>query len=64
MFRTIRICRSKHTVVIGGLFLLLMAPPAFGSTITVTNTNDSGPGSLRDAEIDGIAGCGGCDRVT
>jgi hypothetical protein len=26
-----------------------MAPPAFGSTITVTNTNDSGPGSLRDA---------------
>ena len=49
MFRTIRICRSKCTVVLGGLFLLLMAPPASGSTVTVTNTNDSGPGSLRDA---------------
>ncbi len=30
-------------------FGFLMAPPAFGSTVTVTNTNDSGPGSLRDA---------------
>jgi hypothetical protein len=35
--------------VLGSLFFVFMAPPAFGSTITVTNTNDSGPGSLRDA---------------
>jgi hypothetical protein len=32
-----------------GLLILLSAFPVFGSTITVTNTNDSGPGSLRDA---------------
>jgi hypothetical protein len=38
--------------VLAGLLIgLLVAPPAVGSTITitVTNTNDSGPGSLRDA---------------
>lgn len=45
-----RICRSKRTVVLGGLLLgVLVAPSAFGSTVTVTNTDDSGPGSLRDA---------------
>lgn len=50
MSRTDRICWSKRTVVLGGLLLgFLMAPPAFGSTVTVTHTNDSGPGSLRDA---------------
>ena len=34
-----------------GLLLLgiLGTIPVFASTITVTNTNDSGPGSLRDA---------------
>lgn len=32
-----------------GLLILLSAFPVFGSTITVTNTNDSGPGSLRNA---------------
>lgn len=31
------------------LFLAVVAAPALGSTITVTNTSDSGPGSLRDA---------------
>jgi hypothetical protein len=31
------------------LLSALSALPAFGGTITVTNTNDSGPGSLRDA---------------
>jgi len=31
------------------LLALLIACPVFGSTITVTNTNDSGAGSLRDA---------------
>ena len=31
------------------LLILLSAFPVFGATITVTNTNDGGPGSLRDA---------------
>jgi hypothetical protein len=31
------------------VLLLLSAFPVFGATVTVTNTNDSGPGSLRDA---------------
>jgi hypothetical protein len=31
------------------LILLLSSWPAFGGTLTVTNTNDSGPGSLRAA---------------
>ena len=30
--------------------------PAFGSTITVTNTNDSGPGSLRDVIASAASG--------
>ena len=50
MFRINRFCLSQRTAVLGGLILsVLMALPAFGSTVTVTNTNDSGPGSLRDA---------------
>jgi hypothetical protein len=50
MFRTNRIWRNKRVVALGGVLLsFLMAAPAFGSTVTVTNTNDSGPGSLRDA---------------
>lgn len=50
MFRTRRICWSKRTVVLAGPLLgFLTALPAFGSTVTVTDTNDSGPGSLRDA---------------
>jgi hypothetical protein len=45
-----RMRRIERTVVPGWLLLsVLMALPAFGSTLTVTNTNDSGPGSLRDA---------------
>ena len=31
------------------VLVLLSALPVFGSTITVTSTNDSGPGSLQDA---------------
>lgn len=31
------------------VLILLSAVPVFGATITVTNTNDGGPGSLRDA---------------
>jgi len=34
------------------LSLLLLAASAFGATFTVTNTNDSGPGSLRQAITD------------
>jgi VCBS repeat-containing protein len=36
-------------VVIVALFLALMASPAHAAGFTVTNTNDSGPGSLRQA---------------
>ena len=32
-----------------GLLLYAVALPVYGATITVTNTNDSGPGSLRQA---------------
>ena len=32
-----------------GLLLCAVALPAHAATITVTNTNDSGPGSLRQA---------------
>ncbi len=38
------------------LVLTLSALPVFGSTITVTNTNDSGPGSLRAAIQNAAAG--------
>ena len=34
---------------LGVLLLYAMAVPASAATITVTNTNDSGPGSLRQA---------------
>ncbi len=33
--------------------------PAIGATLTVTNTSDSGPGSLRQAILDANAGSGG-----
>src|SRR3954447_17304204 len=36
--------------------LSLCSAPAYAATITVTNTNDSGPGSLRQAIIDSNAG--------
>lgn len=35
-----------------GMLLLLFAVGANAATLTVTNTNDSGPGSLRDALVD------------
>jgi hypothetical protein len=40
------------------LILTLCAAPAFGATFTVTNTNDSGAGSLRQAIIDANAAAG------
>ena len=50
MFGTNRTWLSKRTALLGGLLIgSLMAPPALASTVTVTNTNDSGPGSLRNA---------------
>jgi hypothetical protein len=41
------------------MLLLLGAFPVFGDTVTVTNTNDSGPGSLRAA----IAGAASGDTI-
>ncbi len=38
------------------VLIVLSALPAFGDTITVTNTNDSGPGSLRDAIVSSADG--------
>jgi hypothetical protein len=38
------------------VLLVLCAAPVFGKTITVTNTNDSGPGSLRQAIADSASG--------
>ena len=42
--------RRTTTFAIGLVLLYAVAPsPVHGATITVTNTNDSGPGSLRQA---------------
>src|SRR5246127_4858651 len=40
------------TCAIGVLLLCAVAIPVHATTITVTNTNDSGPGSLRQALVD------------
>jgi hypothetical protein len=44
--------RTFYFVIIGVLLLCAFAMPAHAATITVTNTNDSGPGSLRQALVD------------
>ena len=44
--------RSATTFAIGMLLLCAVAIPVHATTITVTNTNDSGPGSLRQALAD------------
>ena len=44
--------RENHAIIfaiISVLLLCVIAMPAHAATITVTNTNDSGPGSLRQA---------------
>jgi hypothetical protein len=41
--------RTLHYMIIGVLFLCVFAIPSRAATITVINTNDSGPGSLRQA---------------
>src|SRR5688572_26701839 len=52
--------KSLYAVWPGAAMLLLLgAFPVFGDTITVTNTNDSGPGSLRAA----IAGAASGDTI-
>ena len=44
------------TCAIGVLLLCAVAIPVHATTITVTNTNDSGPGSLRQALADASDG--------
>lgn len=39
----------QRRLCVVALFLAVVAAPALGSTLTVTNTSDSGAGSLRDA---------------
>src|SRR6266481_7689741 len=46
--------RTFYFVIIGMLLLCAIAMSAHAATITVTNTNDSGPGSLRQALRDAI----------
>ena len=41
--------RTRLRVFVPLVLAIFAALPAFGNTITVTNTGDSGPGSLRDA---------------
>ncbi|MCK5057599.1 MAG: hypothetical protein KAT34_13135, partial [Candidatus Aminicenantes bacterium] len=50
--------RKKSILMIFPIICLIffMAAPAHAATITVTNTNDSGAGSLRQAIIDAAAG--------
>src|SRR4030095_4553162 len=52
--------RTLHSAIIGVLFLCVFAMPAHAATITVTNTSDSGPGSLRQA----LAVAHNGDRIT
>src|SRR5687768_5491119 len=47
---------SRTLSRLGACLILLFALPAFAATVTVTNTNDSGPGSLRQAILDVNAG--------
>jgi hypothetical protein len=48
--------RRATTFAIGVLLLYATAIPVHATTITVTNTNDGGPGSLRQALIDANRG--------
>jgi hypothetical protein len=46
-----RIRRMRYSII-GLLLLCAMAMQAQAATITVINTNDGGPGSLRQALVD------------
>jgi hypothetical protein len=39
----------KHLAILSTLLFCISAMPTHAATITVTNTNDNGPGSLRHA---------------
>ena len=56
MLRHLATARSASTIL---LFLVLFSMPAFGATLTVTNTNDTGAGSLREAMTNAKSG----DRI-
>ena len=43
---------SRATFALGVLLLCAVASPMRATTITITNTNNSGPGSLRQALAD------------
>jgi len=48
--------RTFYFVIIGVLLRCVFVTTAHAATITVTNSNDSGPGSLRQALVDANAG--------
>lgn len=48
--------RSKRSIVRISMLFLAYGLAAYANTITVQNTNDNGPGSLRQAMLDALAG--------
>lgn len=57
---TTRARRTIRTALVAGVVTALLAPasPARAATFTVTNNNDTGPGSLRQAVADANAAAG------
>ena len=54
--------RPTHLPLIGAL-LLLFPYPILAATLTVSNTNDTGPGSFRQATLDSNASVGVFDSI-
>jgi hypothetical protein len=48
--------KRQHLAIVSTLLFWTSAMPAHAATITVANTNDNGPGSLRQALLDTNAG--------